>query len=182
MISRIPSKKAALFLSILLASVGSFSLVSCGLLSSAVGLGMMKLQFGCLPEGTLVDGPDGPVPVEQLKTGDRVIGYDGEVVVIQQVHQYQEDATQVRHLKVVFEGGEEVQLSPRHRIGGIPARDLKPGDEVGDHVVARIDRLGGVSRSFDLLTGDAGYRIQGIPVNSMIREMSAGSGSQLKSR
>jgi hypothetical protein len=33
--------------------------------------------------------------------------------------------------------------------------------------------LNGVSRSFDLLTDDAGYRIGGIPVNSMIAEMAA---------
>jgi hypothetical protein len=103
MISRIFLGKPSFFLSILLASVCSFSLVRCSLLNSAVGLGMMKLQFGCLPEGTLVDGPDGPdgpVPVEELRTGDRVIGYDGEAVVIRQVHQYQENAAEGRHLKV----------------------------------------------------------------------------------
>lgn len=37
--------------------------------------------------------------------------------------------------------------------------------------MTRIESLGGVSRSFDLLTEDAGYRIAGIPVNSMISEM-----------
>ena len=143
---------------------------------------MVKLQFGCLPEGTRIDTPDGPVPVERLMTDDRVIGYDGEVVVIRQLHQYQEDATQVRYLKVIFKGGEEVRLSPRHRIGGIPASELRPGDRIGASIVAEVHSFGGVSRSFDLLTDDAGYRIQGIPVNSMIREMAAGSNSKLKSR
>ena len=178
MISRIFLGKVTRLLPILLASICSLSLVSCALL----GLGMAKLQFGCLPEGTLIDSPYGPVPVESLEVGDRVIGYDGDVVVIRQLHQYLEDSTQVRHLKVTFEGGEVVQLSPRHRIRGTPASDLMPGDQVEDDIVARVDRLGGVSRSFDLLTDDAGYRIQGIPVNSMIREMAASSGSQLKSR
>ncbi len=178
MISRISPGRTPLFLSILLASICSFSLVSCSLLRSAVGLGMVKLQFGCLPQGILIDTPNGPVPVEQLKAGDPVIGYHGEVVVIRQRHEYLEDATQARHLKVIFNGGEEIRLSPRHRICGTPASDLKPGDKVGDHIVARVDRLGGVSRSFDLLTDDAGYRIQGIPVNSMIREMAASSGAR----
>ncbi|MDB4354028.1 Hint domain-containing protein [Akkermansiaceae bacterium] len=143
---------------------------------------MVKLQFGCLPEGTFIDGPEGPVPVEDLRAGDRVIGYEGEVVVISQHHQYLEDASQVRHLKVVFEGGEEVQLSPRHRIGGIPAGALTPGSQVGAHVVARVESVGGVSRSFDLLTSDAGYQIGGIPVNSMIGEMAASSGAARKGR
>lgn len=149
------------------------SLVGCGLLGPAIGAGMIKLQFGCLPEGTMIDTPNGSVPVEQLKTGDAVIGYGGEVVVVRQLHQYQEDAAEVRHLKVIFTGGEVVQLSPRHRIGGIPAKDLKPGDKIGESIIAEVQSLGGVSRSFDLLTGDAGYRIQGIPVNSMISEMAA---------
>lgn len=156
----------------------SLSLMSCGLLGLAASAGMVKLQFGCLPEGTMIDTPAGPVPVEQLKTGDRVIGYDGAVVEIQQLHQYQEDVAKVRHLKVVFEGGEVIQLSPRHRIGEIPAGNLKPGDKIGKSIVAEVRSLGGVSRSFDLLTDDAGYRIQGIPVNSMIGEMTSGIGSR----
>ena len=182
MMTRTFKTKASLLVSILLLSLGSFSLVSCGLLSNAVGLGLMKLQFGCLPEGTLIDGPDGAVPIEELKAGDRVIGYGGEVVVVQQRHEYLEDATQVRHLKVIFEGGEEVALSPRHRIGGIPARELKAGAKVGDRIVDRVERLGGVSRSYDLLTEDAGYQIQGVPVNSMIREMALSSGAKRQSR
>ena len=121
----------------------------------------------------MIDTPSGLVPVEQLQTGDQVLGYDGEAVIVRQLHQYQEDAAETRHLKVVFEGGEEVQLSPRHRIGGIPARDLNPGDRVGEAIVREVQSLGGVSRSYDLLTDDAGYRIQGIPVNSMIREMAS---------
>jgi len=167
----LPKKKLSSLILALFVSGAFMAFTSCGLLGTAMSLGLAKLQFGCLPEGTLVDTPNGGVAVEDLEAGDRVIGYDGEAVVIRQVHQYQEDATQTRHLTVVFEGGATVQLSPRHRISGVPAGDLKVGDELGDFTVQEISPLGSVSRSFDLLTDDAGYQIQGVPVNSMIREM-----------
>lgn len=153
-------------------------LVGCGLLGPAIGAGMIKLQFGCLPEGTLVDTPQGAVPVECLKAGSKVIGYDGTEVIVRQLHQYQEDVSQTRHLTVEFQGGAKVSLSPKHRIGGIPACELRPGDRVAGRVVSRIVPLGGVLRSFDLLTDDAGYQIQGIPVNSMIGEMSEARNSR----
>ena len=151
-----------------LIALGSLALSSCGLL---FGLGMAKLQFGCLPEGVSIDTPDGPVAVELLQAGDQVIGYRGIPVTIRQVHQYREDPDAVRHIKVRFTNGAEVSLSPRHRIGGTQAGQLKVGDELGGHRVSAILPVTGVSRSFDLLTGDDGYRIHGVPVNSMIEEM-----------
>lgn len=146
-------------------------LSGCGLLLNA---GITKLAFGCLPAGTRIDTPSGPVPVEELRTGDRVIGYYGSVTTVRQIHQYQEDPSRVRHLTVTFTNGSRISLSPRHRIGGVPAGRLGTGDRVGDHTVDRVHPLGNVSRSFDLLTNDPGYRIGGIPVNSMIEEMAAG--------
>lgn len=133
--------------------------------------GMVKLRFGCLPEGVCIDTPGGPVSVEDLEAGDRVIGYDGLPVAILQLHEYREAPAESRHLSVCFADGVTVELSPRHRIGGIPAGQLEPGDVVGGHTVTRIRAISNVSRSFDLLTEDRGYRIGGIPVNSMIEEM-----------
>ena len=144
---------------------------SCGLFNTAVSAGLIKLQFGCLAEGTRIDTPDGPVPVEQLRTGDRVIGYDGAAVTVRQIHQYQEAPAASRHLSVSFSKRTEIQLSPRHRICGIPAGSLQPGDELDGQVVSGVRPLSGVSRSFDLLTDDRGYRIHGVPVNSMIEEL-----------
>ena len=151
--------------------LGTLVMSNCGLFGVAASAGLIKLQFGCLPEGTLIDTPTGPVPVETLSTGDRVIGFDGSPVVIRQLHQYQEDPSTTSHLVVRFDNAAEVSLSPRHRIGGIPARDLAPGDTIAGHVVTEVRALPDVSRSFDLLTDDKGYRIGGIPVNSMIEEM-----------
>lgn len=149
------------------------SLQSCNLLGTAMGLGLIKLQYGCLPEGTRIDTPDGPIPVEQLKAGDMVTGFDGSPVRIEQVHQYAEDPATSRHLTIHFANGAVVSTSPRHRIDGTPASILKPGDACGGTTVERITSCARVSRSFDLLTTDSGYRISGIPVNSMIEEMRA---------
>ena len=149
------------------------ALPSCNLLGTALGLGLAKLQYGCLPEGTPIDTPEGPIPVEHLKAGDMVTGFDGGPVRITQVHQYAEDPATSNHLTIHFANGAIVSASPKHRIDGTPASMLKPGDACGGTTVERITRCETVSRSFDLLTGDAGYRISGIPVNSMIGEMRA---------
>ncbi len=146
-------------------------LPSCRLIGTALGLGMVKLQFGCLPQGTRIDTPEGPVRIETLKTGDTVIGFTGSRVKVSQIHQYQEDPATSRYLTIHFADNSQVSLSLKHRIDGIPAKDLKLGDTCGSHVVTRIENRKGVSRSFDLLTSDSGYRISGIPVNSMIEEM-----------
>lgn len=146
-------------------------LPSCNLIGTALGLGMAKLSFGCLPEGSLIDTAQGPARIETLKAGDTVTGFSGSPVRIRQIHQYQEDPSTSRYLTVHFDNGTAVSASPKHRIDSIPAEALKIGDSCDSHTVTRIENLRGVSRSFDLLTEDTGYRISGIPVNSMIEEM-----------
>jgi hypothetical protein len=146
-------------------------LPSCNLIGTALGLGLAKLQFGCVPEGTLIDTAGGPVKIETLKSGDSICGFNGKPVKITQIHQYREDPATSRYLTLHFTHGETVSASPRHRINGVPAARLRVGDACGSQTVTRIESLQGVSRSFDLLTEDPGYRIAGIPVNSMIEEM-----------
>lgn len=161
--------KAILFAAPLLLTV--LSLPSCNLIGTALGLGLAKLQFGCVPEGTLVDTADGPVKIENLRSGDSICGFNGKTVRITQIHQYREDPASSRYLTIHFTHGDTISASPRHRIAGIPAAKLRVGDTCGSQIVTRIESLHGVSRSFDLLTEDPGYRIAGIPVNSMIEEM-----------
>lgn len=146
-------------------------LPSCNLIGTALGLGLAKLQFGCLPQGARIDTASGPVKVEDLKSGDLITGFLGNPVRITQIHQYQEDPATSRYLTVHFANGSRVSTSPRHRIDGTPAAELDVGENCGSQIVTRIEPLRGVSRSFDLLTEDPGYRIAGIPVNSMIAEM-----------
>ncbi len=146
-------------------------LPSCNLIGTALGLGLAKLQFGCLPQGTRIDTAAGPVKIENLKSGDIITGYRGNPVRITQIHQYHEDPATSRYVTVHFANGSVVSASPRHRIDGVPAAELDVGEHCGSQTVTRVEPLRGVSRSFDLLTEDPGYRIAGIPVNSMIEEM-----------
>ena len=142
-------------------------LPSCSLLN----LGIIKLQFGCVPEGIRIDTPSGQVRIEDLKAGDTVTGFNGNSVRVTQIHQYQEDPASSRYLTVHFTDGAAVSVSPRHRIDGTPAAELRVGDSCGNQTVTAVGEIRGASRSFDLLTEDTGYRIDGIPVNSMIEEM-----------
>lgn len=154
-------------------------LSGCGLLNAAASLAPLaatKLQFSCLPEGTKVDTPDGMRRVENLRAGDLVIGFDGETVKVLQKHSYAEDET-VDFLTVVFDDGARVDLCGMHRIAGSRAKHLSAGDSVGDRMVEQVIVYQGVVRSYDLLTEDDGYRIHGVPVNSMIEEMYATSAS-----
>ena len=162
-----------LWLRLLVLLLVVLAIPSCNLIGTALGLGMAKLQFGCLPEGTLIDTPQGAIPIEQLETGDSVIGFSGTPVRVNQIHQYHEDPATSRYITLYFDNGQFVSASPRHRIDGVEASRLKVGDVCGECTVTRIENLRGVSRSFDLLTEDEGYRIAGIPVNSMIGEMAA---------
>ena len=50
-----------------------------------------------------------------------------------------------------------------HRIKGIRSKDIT------ENVISK-KIYGGVKFSYDLLTEDLGYRINGVPVNSMIEE------------
>jgi hypothetical protein len=154
-------------------SLVASQMTSCNLIGAAVGVGLVKLQFGCLPEGSRIDTPSGPIAIEDLKAGDHVTGFNGSPVRIAQIHQYAEDPELSRYLTIHFANGATVSASPRHRIDGIPASMLLPGDACGGTHVVRVAPLTRVARSFDLLTSDAGYRISGIPVNSMIEEMLA---------
>ena len=157
-------------------------LSSCGILGAglaaagmvaetALALAPSKLAFQCLPEGAKIDTPNGPVPVELLKAGDFVIGYSGKPVQILQKQGYLEDKTSERFMTLAFDNGARVSLCDMHRIEGTHAMNFAVGDEAGGARLVSQEAFGSVERSYDLLTEDKGYRIGGIPVNSMILEM-----------
>ena len=143
----------------------------CLLIAQAIALAPIKLLFLCIPEGTRVDTPDGPRAIESIRPGDAVVGYDGSVVRVLQVQGYLEDPERSEFLRVEFDDGAVVALCAMHRIAGVRAERLRKGDAVGARTVVAVSRFAGVARSYDLLTEDAGYRISGVPVNSMIEEM-----------
>ena len=158
----------------------------CGLICAGVGTAVrllpLKLLFQCLPEGTLIDTPEGSQSVETLRPGDEVIGFSGDPVKVVQIQGYKEDATVENFLKLEFSDGAVVDLCKQHRIDGIRAGTLEVGDELrSGQVVKSIVVYGGVERSYDLMTEDEGYRVGGVPVNSMIEEMyEAGRSGRMK--
>lgn len=161
---------ARLGLAAVMALLGGCGLINAAI-NTAIPLAGAKLAFACIPEGVPVDTPDGPRAIETLRPGEFVIGFAGEPVRILQVHAYAEDPDATAFFGVRFETGERVDLCGMHRIAGVRARDLAPGSSAGGRVVLDVARYSGVERSYDLLTEDAGYRIAGLPVNSMIEEM-----------
>lgn len=152
------------------------STTSCGLVGfgvrTAVSLIPLKLLFKCLPEGAQIDTPEGSQAVETLRPGDMVIGFKGKPVRVMQIQGYVEDKSVNDFLKVEFEDGAIVDLCKLHRIHGVRAGKLEVGQELkSGHIVKSLTEYGGVERSYDILTEDKGYRINGVPVNSMIQEM-----------
>ena len=131
----------------------------------------VKMAFGCIPEGTTIDLTDGGIAVEDLKVGMKIKGWHGGETEILQVHQYKEDPAPHRFYHIEFDNGGAVDVSALHRIYGKRAKDFKVGDKVQSHKITSITKYNGVKVSYDLLTRDVGYRIGGIPVDSMIGEM-----------
>ncbi|MCP4848044.1 MAG: hypothetical protein GY899_08880 [Verrucomicrobiaceae bacterium] len=161
----------------LLSLIALSTILSCGctniagIANAAVKYATIKMIFSCIPEGTRIDTPQGARPIESLQPGESVIGYDGNAVPILQKHCYSENPAAQRFRRIVLSNGSTINLCDLHRIGGIKAMDISPGKELFGLTVERVEKYGGVMRSYDLLTTDSGYRISGIPVNSMIDEM-----------
>ncbi len=151
-----------------------FTLTGCSLLGPLIGaalpLASAKMYFACIPAHTLVDTPTGRRAIEKLEAGDSVIGFSGKTVRILQKHSYLENP-RTAFLRITFTGGATADLCGMHRLGGIRARDLRIGSKVAGSTVTKVETRHGETHSYDLLTEDAGYRIQGLPVNSMIEEM-----------
>lgn len=171
-----PLMNARLLMVSSLALVGAATLPSCGLITplvrTALPLAGIKMAFACLPEETMIDTPTGPRCVREITTGDVVTGYRGDPVVVQQKHVYQEQP-QTAFLRATFDDGSSVEACGRHRVAGTRLEDLKVGQVIAGRRVLGITSRRGVTRSYDLMTEDEGYRISGMPVNSMIEEMHA---------
>jgi hypothetical protein len=156
------------------ALVLSVGLTGCNLiaplLNAALPLAGVKFAFSCLPEHVMVDTPTGPRRVGSVTAGDVVTGYGGQPVRVLQKHTYLESAATSFYV-VTFSDGAEVEVCGMHRVAGVRAKNLKPGEIVAGRRVVSVSRHSGEKRSCDLLTEDTGYRIGGVPVNSMIEEM-----------
>ena len=152
-----------------------------GLVKIALPFAGLKVAYACIPEGTSVDTPGGRRTIASLEAGDTVTGYTGRPVRILQKHSYMENP-RTTFLRVAFSDGVEVDLCGKHRLNGLQARHLVRGQSIAGRTITGIRTRTGITKSYDLLTEDAGYQIQGIPVNSMIEEMHAAAAGMQAAR
>ena len=128
-----------------------------------------KTAFICVPKGIHIDTVDGSIAIENIKPGDIVVGYDGKPVSVLQKHCYKEDPKNTFY-NIKMEHDNKVgtvNVGGWHKVLNVRATDIKEEDP---NVINKKEYKG-VKFSYDLLTEDAGYRIDGIPVNSMIDEL-----------
>jgi hypothetical protein len=131
-----------------------------------------KAAFLCIPEGELIDTPEGQVAIEDIRSGDSVIGFSGEPVKVLIKHEYAENPEAERFHRFYLDNGKDFSVCDMHRIEGERSMDYNVGNSFkGGEVVEAIAVYGGVTRSYDLLTEDIGYRMSGVAVNSMIEEL-----------
>jgi hypothetical protein len=124
----------------------------------------------CLPGDQCIDTPTGPKAVKELKGGDQVIGYDGNVAYIAQACSWNQDPLRT-FLTITREDGSSFTVCDDHKILGIPAMEWVEGAELAGSKIKSIKPSTGLLTSYDILTNQGGYRINGVPVNSMIPEI-----------
>jgi hypothetical protein len=125
----------------------------------------------CIPKGTKIDTSKGKVKIEKLKAGDKVLGFNGKEVTINQKHEYKENPDLNRFLEITFNDDSKVNLCDMHKLDGKRSKDYVVGNKINNKTIKDIRWYGGVETSYDLLTDDKGYSISGVPVNSMIEEL-----------
>ena len=151
-------------------AAGAFS----GIGSIVGGALTAKKMFLCIPEGELIDTPEGQMAIEDIRSGDSVIGFSGKPVKVLIKHEYAENPEAKRFHRFYLDNGENFSVCDMHRIEGERSMDYYVGNIFkGGEVIEAIEVYGGVTRSYDLLTEDIGYRMSGVSVNSMIEELAA---------
>ena len=132
--------------------------------------GSVKIALACMPGYQCIDTPNGPVPIQDLRGGDYVIGYDNTVKRIEQLCSYVENP-ETEFLEFTLADGGSITVCGPHKILDIPAREWVVGSEMNGVPIVNIGKVTGITTSYDLMTDVGGYRIAGVPVNSMIPEM-----------
>lgn len=140
--------------------------------------GSVKIAMACMPGYQEIDTPNGPVPIQDLRGGDYVIGYDNTVKRIEQLCSYVEKP-ETEFLEFTFADGKSITVCGPHKILDIPAREWLVGSEMNGVPIVSITKVTGVTTSYDLMTDVGGYRIAGVPVNSMIPDMLVATIEQL---
>ena len=141
-------------------------------IASGVGtIAMAKVFLMCIPSGETIDTVDGKKLIDDISPNDKIIGFNGDEVIVFQKHSYKENPEIKRFVKIQFDDNSSISLCDKHRVNHIESQNVKVGDCINKKTVVSIQYFGGVEISYDLLTSDAGYQMNGVPVNSMIPEL-----------
>lgn len=92
----------------------------------------------CLPAGSLVETPTGPVPIERLRPGDRVLGQAGGVIVGTTIKATVNRWCESGLVKVAV-GEDQLRLTAEHPVFSLSRNDYVPagGLYVGETIEAR---------------------------------------------
>jgi hypothetical protein len=130
----------------------------------------------CLSVGTLIETPDGPIPVERLRLGDPVwtLDADGRRIAGTVIALGSTPAPAGHHVvRLALADGRSVTASPGHPLAdGRLLGDLQVGDVVDGSRVVVADLVPYVGAdTFDLVASGptGGYLAGGIPLGSTIR-------------
>ena len=131
-----------------------------------------KGSFVCVPGYLKIDVPNGWRYIQDVHVGDTVIDADGLKTTVKMKHEYSENPTQDRFINLRFNDGVEVVLCDNHRIKGVRAQDYNVGDVVDGKIIVSKHFVYHDGVSFDILTDSGTYRSNGIPIDTMIVELS----------
>jgi len=91
----------------------------------------------CLPPGTMIDGPAGPRPIEEIAIGDVVFGAGGHEHVQTGTVTHVHEGSYAGHIIEIATDGRTVRATPHHLV---PARLLPRPDQWLVYLMYRADR------------------------------------------
>ncbi len=128
----------------------------------------------CLAAGTLIDTPNGPIPVEELGKGMTIYTVDANgkkitKVILETASVPAPAGFQIIH--IVLSDGRSVSASPGHPTSdGLPIGDLKDGDTLDWGIVVSVSTIPYSGSTFDILPdgGTGLYWANGILLKSTL--------------
>jgi hypothetical protein len=128
----------------------------------------------CLAEGTLIDTPDGPVPVEKLQQGMMIYTQDDagkKIAGVITATASAQSPTSFQIIRIVLNDGRLVSASPGHpTTDGRTIGELKVGDTLDGGIIAAVTAVPYSGYTFDILPegGTGFYWANGILLKSTL--------------
>jgi hypothetical protein len=130
----------------------------------------------CLAEGTLIDTPDGPVPVEKLQQGMMIYTQDDagkKIAGVITATASAQSPTSFQIIRIVLNDGRLVSASPGHpTTDGRTIGELKVGDTLDGGIIAAVTAVPYSGYTFDILPegGTGFYWANGILLKSTLAQ------------